>query len=181
MMLRPFALTDAALLQDIHTVNREAFAPFMPIRDEQFFTVDTQRQQIEQDIVHWQADQGYAFAVVYYGQLMGRVALSNVSRGAWQSATLGYWIDGRFQRLGIATRAVQGCLVAAFNHLSLHRTQAAIMPHNVASLRVIEKTGFFYEGLAPYYLKIHGVWEDHRIYSLTVESFHRPIEWVVEE
>ncbi len=59
----------------------------------------------------------------------------------------------------------------AFLEAQLHRVQAAIMPHNVASIRVVEKNGFRPEGLAERYLEIDGRWEDHLIYALTREDW----------
>lgn len=52
-------------------------------------------------------------------------------------------------------------IAIAFRDLELHRIEANIMPHNKASLRVVEKQGFQFEGLAKKYLKIDGKWEDH--------------------
>lgn len=58
----------------------------------------------------------------------------------------------------------------AFDEVNLHRVQAAVMPKNVGSIRVLEKAEFQYEGYAEYYLKINGVWEHHNIYSITREN-----------
>ncbi|NMP24904.1 GNAT family N-acetyltransferase [Sulfobacillus harzensis] len=178
--LRPFNLADAPALLEIQRVNQAAFHPYMPIRNETFFTLDGQRQAIAQDRDRAGHDQGYALAVEWDGRIIGRVALSNVVRGAWQNATLGYWIDSRFQGQGFATEAVSGMLKAAFQILRLHRVQAAIMPHNLPSLAVVKKLGFTYEGRAPRYLCIAGQWEDHEIFSLTVEDFKEPLGWEID-
>lgn len=175
IFLRPFEPGDAAELLSIHQANREAFDPFMPLRTEAYFTWDGQQAQIAADQARWEADQAYAFAICRQTSIVGRVALSNVVRGAWLSATLGYWVDARAQGQGVATEAVKLAVRAAFEGLNLHRLQAAIMPRNAASLRVVQKAGFVYEGLAPYYLEIHGVWEDHQIFSLTRELWVDPI------
>ena len=174
--LRPFDAQDAAELLSIQRVNREAFAPFMPLRSETFFSMEGQQAQIAADQARWETDLGYAFAVCRQGTIVGRIALSNVVRGAWLSATLGYWVDARSQGQGIATEAVKLAARAAFTKLDLHRLQAAIMPRNAPSLRVIQKAGFVPEGLAPYYLQIHGVWEDHQIFSLTRELWDDPAQ-----
>ena len=58
----------------------------------------------------------------------------------------------------------------AFDRLRLHRVQAAVMPRNTPSLRVLEKNGFRREGLAPSYLRINGEWEDHIIFARTAED-----------
>ena len=104
------------------------------------------------------------------GTLVGRVALNHVSRGAWQNANLGYFVDRDHGGRGIATEAVRLTLVFAFGTLALHRVQAAVMPGNAASIRVVEKNGFRREGLARRFLEINGRWEDHLLFALTSED-----------
>lgn len=98
------------------------------------------------------------------------MALSNVSRGAWQSATLGYYIDEAHTGRGFATEAVLLALQFAFE-IGLHRVQAAVLPRNVASRRVLEKAGFHREGHSTRYLQINGVWEDHEMFAITAEDW----------
>ena len=104
---------------------------------------------------------------------VGRVALSNIVRASWQNATLGYFIGQHFTGRGLATQAVRLVLQVAFENLSLHRVQAAAMPRNLASIRVLEKAGFVHEGMARRYLEINGIWEDHLLYGVTVEEWRR--------
>lgn len=99
------------------------------------------------------------------GLLVGGITVSNVRRGAAQSASLGYWMGTPHVGRGYMTEAV-GCVVRfAFDGLRLHRLEAASMPDNAASLRVLEKSGFEPEGRVRGYLKINGRWEDHILYS----------------
>jgi len=118
-------------------------------------------------------DRAYAFGVFSSDdeRLVGRVALANIVRASWQNATLGYFIGQHFSGRGLATQAVRLTLQVAFDNLSLHRVQAAAMPRNSASIRVLEKTGFVREGLARRYLEINGIWEDHLLYAVTVEEW----------
>ena len=104
-------------------------------------------------------------------ELIGRVALSNVSRGAWQNATLGYYIDEAHTGRGYATEAVRLALEFAFGSARLHRVQAAVLPRNIASRRVLEKAGFCREGRSTKYLQINGVWEDHEMFAITLEDW----------
>jgi ribosomal-protein-alanine N-acetyltransferase len=171
VMLRPFALADVEALTAVQQANRQTFEPYMPVRSEEFFTLSAQRKQILFDGEQWAEGRGFSFAIEGEEGLAGRVALSNVVRGAWQSATLGYWVDARQQGRGYATEAVGLVVTAAFEHFELHRVQAAIMPKNGPSLKVIEKARFYFEGMAPFYLNINGQWEDHRIFSLTREQY----------
>jgi ribosomal-protein-alanine N-acetyltransferase len=103
--------------------------------------------------------------------IVGRVALGGVMRGVFQNAHLGYWIDARHQGQGLMTEAVVTALGFAFADADLHRVQVAIMPRNMASLRVAEKAGFRREGFAERYLCIAGTWEDHAIFAMTAEEW----------
>lgn len=62
---------------------------------------------------------------------------------------------------GLMTEGIQAVIIYAFEELQLHRIEANIMPRNKASMKVVQKLGFYEEGLAYKYLKINGVWEDH--------------------
>jgi ribosomal-protein-alanine N-acetyltransferase len=104
-------------------------------------------------------------------RIVGRIALGGVLRGAFQNAYLGYWIDGELQGRGLMTEAVRAATGFAFGAAGLHRVQAAVMPRNAASLRVLEKVGYRREGLAARYLCIAGAWEDHVIFAMTTEEW----------
>jgi RimJ/RimL family protein N-acetyltransferase len=106
--------------------------------------------------------------------LLGRIALTGIMRGAFMNAHLGYWIDGEYQGQGYATEAVGNAVALAFGALGLHRVQAAVMPHNAASLRVLAKLGFRKEGECARYLQIAGRWEDHHLFAMTREEWGTP-------
>ncbi len=128
--------------------------------------------QVSQQRAVWRADRSYVFFVEWKEteRLIGRVALTEIVRGAFQNAYLGYWIDHRFVGRGLATEAVGRVVRFGFEALELHRVQAAIMPHNAPSRRVVEKLGFREEGLARRYLAIAGTWEDHLLYAKTSDE-----------
>src|SRR5262249_39599966 len=98
-------------------------------------------------------------------RIVGRIALGGILRGAFQHAYLGYWIDAEQQGRGLMTEAVRGATSFAFGAAALHRVQAAVMPSNKGSLRVLEKTGYRREGSAARYLCIAGSWEDHVLFA----------------
>jgi len=92
-------------------------------------------------------------------------------RAAWQNCTIGYFVDQSRNGRGYATEAVGLASGFAFGEGGLHRVQAAVMPRNAASIRVVEKNGYRFEGLARRYLQINGLWEDHNIYAMTAEEW----------
>ncbi len=104
-------------------------------------------------------------------ELVGGVTLSNIRRRAAQAASLGYWMGVNRAGKGIMTRAVGLLLPFVFNELRLHRLEAACLPHNSASIRVLEKNGFRKEGLAENYLLINGKWQDQLLFALTLERY----------
>jgi len=103
-------------------------------------------------------------------QLLGRITLSEIVRGSFQDAYVGYWTTRDQGRQGLATAALELVCDFAFRSANLHRVQAAVMPSNTASRRVLEKVGFRMEGVAERYLRINGHWEDHLMYALTSEE-----------
>lgn len=169
--LRRLRTADEAALLELRRRNRAFFEPFEPIRADREFTAAGIRDLLAQDALHWERGSGYAFGVFLAAEdkLVGRVNLSNVVRGAWESCTVGYYMDKAAGGRGLMTEALGLAVDYAFGEAGLHRVQAAVMPRNLPSIRVVEKNGFKYEGLAEYYLKINGRWEHHRIYSLTRE------------
>jgi len=171
--LRPIVPEDGESLLHLRVRNREFLQPYEPLQADRNFTREGIGEQIAMACRAWDEGNGYAFGIFRKedDQLIGRVNLSNVSRGAWQSCTIGYYLDQTENGKGYMTEAVRLAVDFAFKQAGLHRVQAAIMPHNMGSIRVVEKVGFWYEGLARYYLQINGKWEDHRIYSITQEGW----------
>jgi [ribosomal protein S5]-alanine N-acetyltransferase len=103
-------------------------------------------------------------------RLVGGITLSNVRRGVAETGTVGYWIGRPHAGAGLATAAVRVLCRYAFTDLKLHRLEAACVPHNHGSRRVLEKAGFRLEGEARAYLKINGVWADHLLFGLLAEE-----------
>jgi ribosomal-protein-alanine N-acetyltransferase len=170
--IRAFAPSDVAELAALRSRNRAFLEPWEPRRSMGFFTEAGQRAEIERDKQEWAADRTYAFAIVERsGVMRGRIALANVVRGAWENATVGYFVDQAACGRGYATEAVALALSFAFGPCRLHRVQAAVMPHNARSIRVLEKNGFRHEGSAPRYLRLDGAWRDHELFAITVEEF----------
>jgi ribosomal-protein-alanine N-acetyltransferase len=97
--------------------------------------------------------------------LVGGLTIANVRRGVAQAGSLGYWMGEPFARCGYMTAAVKAVAPFAFGALGLHRLEAACIPTNRASSRLLEKCGFRQEGLARQYLCINGQWQDHLLYA----------------
>jgi ribosomal-protein-alanine N-acetyltransferase len=106
------------------------------------------------------------------GVLVGGLTLANVRRGCAQAGSLGYWMGAAYAGKGHMTAAVAAVLPFAFGTLRLHRVEAACIPANIASIRLLEKTGFRREGFARQYLCIDGIWQDHLLYARLQDDPH---------
>ena len=97
--------------------------------------------------------------------LIGGITLSNIRRGASQCGELGYWIGKPYIGQRLMTDALRVMTAHCFNELKLHRLEAACLPENTPSRRLLAQAGFRSEGILREYLKIDGVWRDHQLYA----------------
>lgn len=99
-------------------------------------------------------------------KLAGGITLGNIRHGVAQSGQIGYWIGERFAGRGLMLDSVRLVVRHAFDVMRLHRIEAACIPENIRSIRVLEKAQFRREGLLRSYLRINGAWQDHYLYAL---------------
>jgi ribosomal-protein-alanine N-acetyltransferase len=103
--------------------------------------------------------------------LAGVYNLSQISRGFFESAYLGYYAFSPTAGQGLMAEGLQLVLRHTFRKLKLHRLEANIQPDNERSKRLAERAGFRYEGYSPRYLKIGGRWRDHERWAITREDW----------
>jgi ribosomal-protein-alanine N-acetyltransferase len=134
------------------------------------------RMRVRRVAEDMRADVAYAFLVTRAvdGAVLGGLTLSQVRRRVAMTATLGYWIGAAYARQGHMTRAVRLSLGFAFGPLGLRRIEAACLPHNLASVALLEKVGFKREGYAREYLQIAGRWQDHLLFATLASDHDRP-------
>ena len=99
-------------------------------------------------------------------EIAGMVNVSNIVRGLFQSAYLGYYAFAGFEGQGLMKEGVRAVVRDAFGRLKLHRLEANIQPGNTASIALVRACGFQLEGYSPRYLKIAGRWRDHERWAL---------------
>jgi len=117
-------------------------------------------------------DSAYGFGLFLLDRrFAGEVSLGSVQRGPFQMGYIGYWIDEALAGAGYVPEGVVLLMRYAFETLQLHRVEAAIVPRNIASRRVVEKLGMRDEGTARLFLQIQGLYEDHVRYATTVEEW----------
>lgn len=151
--------------------NAEFFRPWSPSYPAEYFDAEYIYHQLD---AHYQgAKRGLLFHWLIFhpedkGQnyILGDFSYSHIQRGSIQQCQLGYKLDQRVQRQGIMQEALICGNGFVFEELGLHRVEASIMPENKPSLRLIERLGFAYEGLARASIQVAGQWRDHRRYAL---------------
>jgi ribosomal-protein-alanine N-acetyltransferase len=174
--LRPLRLRDAAAWSEVRLANEAWLTPWEstpPGQVGSFAERQTRSAGIAQfRLLRRAARQGtmLPFVIGYDGRLVGQITVGNVVRGSFNSAFLGYWVDGRLAGRGIAPVAVALVTDHCFGPVGLHRVEANVRPENAASRRVVEKLGFREEGLHRRYLAIDGAYRDHICYALTTED-----------
>ena len=104
------------------------------------------------------------------GAIAGVFTISQIVRGAFQSAYLGYYAHERHAGQGLMREAMAQTVAHAFGPLALHRLEANIQPGNAASIALARSAGFRLEGFSPRYLLIGGQWRDHERYAITSDD-----------
>ena len=170
--LRPLLTTDFAAWAALREASRAHLTPFEPLWPGDELKKGAYRRRLRHYQRELREDLGYAFGVFQSAGdgLVGGISLSNVRRGVTQTASLGYWLGAPHTRQGYMADAVAAIVPYAFYGLRLHRIEAATLPENAASIRVLERNGFVREGFARRYLKINGAWRDHVLFGIVVED-----------
>lgn len=100
------------------------------------------------------------------GAIVGVFNITNVVRGVFCSAYLGYYAFAGFERQGLMREGLRAVVRHAFARMKLHRLEANIQPGNAASIALVKSCGFAREGYSPRYLKIGGRWRDHERWAI---------------
>jgi [ribosomal protein S5]-alanine N-acetyltransferase len=163
---RPVRLDDAADVARLQGANRAFLAPWDAIRPDVFYTEPGQRVELQRMIDRQAEGTAEAHAILDDdGVLVGVIRLNGITRGAFDSCALGYWVAESANGRGFASGAVAAMLEHAFGPLRLHRVQAETLRHNVRSQRVLARNGFEHIGMAPKYIRIAGEWQDHDLFQ----------------
>lgn len=166
--LRPPRASDYAEWRDLRARSKDFLQPWEPT----WPTDDLSRAAFRRRLTAYARDRevGAAFPFFVFrasdGALTGGITLSNVRRGVAQMGSVGYWCGKPYARQGLTLAAVQALTQFSFRSLALHRLEAACLPENQPSRRLLNRAGFCEEGYAKAYLKINGVWRDHVLFGL---------------
>jgi ribosomal-protein-alanine N-acetyltransferase len=157
IMLRTPQMTDFAEWAALRERSRDFLTPWEPTWPADDLTRSAFRRRVRRYSEDLRTDQGYAFLIIRRSDdaLVGGLTLANIRRG----------VALPYARHGYMTAAVRAVIPFAFGTLRLHRIEAACIPTNAGSTRLLENTGFVREGYAREYLCINGIWQDHLLYA----------------
>ncbi|MCX6501635.1 MAG: GNAT family protein [Microbacterium sp.] len=160
---------DARPLQDHLMSNRAWLEPWEATSPDGPVSLDM-RLGIRRLLQQYRDGGGVPLVMEYQGLVVGQLNVWGIARGSLSSATIGYWISREFAGRDITPTAVALATDLCFTELRLHRMEICIRPENQASLRVVQKLGFQYEGLRRKYIHIDGDWRDHYAFALVKED-----------
>jgi ribosomal-protein-alanine N-acetyltransferase len=163
-LVRP---SDAESLAGLLAANRGFLRPWTPVRPDTFFTPDGQGALIAEALDAHRDGAGFPCVITDRDDHpIGQIMLTEIHRGPIQSGSVGYWVSGELNGLGIARTALAMIVGEAFGTLDLHRLTAATLLANHASQRVLESAGFTRIGVAQEAYRIDDRWQDHLLYQL---------------
>jgi [ribosomal protein S5]-alanine N-acetyltransferase len=167
VVLRVPQSSDYAEWAALREASRKFLTPWEPTWPDDDLTRGAFRLRLRRYAEDQRSDLAYAFLIFRSDDhmMIGGLTLANIRRGVAQAGSIGYWIGAPFARKGYMTAAVRALIPFCFRTLRLHRLEAACIPANSASIRLLEKTGFKREGYAHSYLCINGIWHDHLLYG----------------
>jgi len=165
--LRLPQMTDYNEWVALRETSRKFLTPWEPTWPPDDLSRSAFRRRLRRYLEDLRTDQGYAFLIFRNADnaLLGGLTLANIRRGVAQAGSIGYWTGLPYIRRGYMTAAVRTVIPFAFDTLRLHRLEAACIPTNSGSMRLLENTGFVREGYAREYLCINGIWQDHLLYA----------------
>lgn len=168
VLLRAPTIADFAQWVELREESRAFLSPWEPAWPADDLTKIAFRRRLRRYQRDIRNGVGFPFLVFSPGgeTLLGGLTLAHIQRGVTQSGVLGYWMGAPYAGKGLMSASVRAVAEYAFDTLHLNRLEAACLPHNTASIRLLEKVGFTREGYARKYLRIDGRWRDHILFGL---------------
>ncbi len=175
--LRVSEMRDYAEWSALREQSRAFLTPWEPSWPHDDLTRASFRYRVRRHAEEMARDEAYSFFIFREedNALLGGLSFGHVRRGVSQAATLGYWMGEPFAGKGYMARAARAACAYAFQKQGLHRIEAACLPTNAPSKRLLERVGFKQEGYARAYLNINGQWRDHLLFAL-LESDPAPLQ-----
>ena len=162
MQIKILSGRDVERLVNFYQANRQHLQAWEPQRTEDFYTLD-----YWQEAVHRRQEEMNAGRAVFFialnsaDEMIASCNLTNIVRGGFQAAYMGYAVDKEHEGKGLMKRLCEHVVNYGFAELQLNRIMANYLPHNLRSEKLLQSLGFEREGYARFYLEINGEWQDH--------------------
>lgn len=170
LALRPLTYADGAIFQAVRRANAEWLEPWDATAPEPEAPSRTFEELVTQYDVEGAAGRALPLAVEAAGRIVGQVNVGTVVFGSFRSCYVGYWVSRALAGQLVVPTGVALVADHLFTRVGLHRVEINIRPQNTASLAVVRKLGFRFEGKRPHYLHIDGAWREHLSFALTSED-----------
>lgn len=174
VLVRPPRADDWQEWTAVRGRDRDYLRPYEPEWPDNALSRSFFMRRLARQVRDWREDRAYSFMIMTEDDvaLIGGFNINNVCRGAAQYASIGYWLASDRQGHGFMREAAQLVIDYSFNDLRLHRLNAATLPDNGRSRRLLTGLGFREEGFAPRYVQINGDWRDHVLFGLCREDWN---------
>lgn len=169
LVLRVCRTDEAKHILDFYLEDKDLFEKYEPERMPNFYTLNYQKKVLKWEhslLLKLEAVRFYVFLKKDPHKIIGTVCYHRIEKSIYQSCEVGYKFSSEFQHHGYALESLMTLNDIIFNDLHLHRIEAKVMPCNTASINLLEKLGFYKEGLNRKCIYLHNKWEDHYLYSL---------------
>lgn len=160
----------------VRTRNESALKPYEPVWPDKCLTPSFFRARLRRQYRDWHDHLARYFLIRLQdtNALIGGININHICLGAARHGSLGYWLDRDHQGQGYMGEAIGCVLDYAFKGMHFQRIQAACIPENEKSMRILRHAGFTEEGFARAYLQINGMWRDHHLFAITAQDYARP-------
>lgn len=152
-----------------YSEGRNFFNRFEPVKPHNFYTAAYQTAQLKAEeaaYVRGESARYFLMLKEYPDRIIGTVSFSNIKRYPYDSCVIGYKISPEYIHSGYAQEAVNTLVAMMFNTEHMHRIEAYTLPDNLASIKLLLRTGFNFEAVAQSIIKLKNGWTDHHRYVL---------------
>lgn len=148
--------------------NKEIFEQYEIDKPYNFYTLEFQKKLLEAEFegfLHGNYVRFYLFDKDHADRIIGTISFSDMKRNAFFSCQIGYKIDSDYVNHGYGLKMLTNSIKLMQAEYHMHRIGAYILPSNLPSIKLVEKIGFEFEGIAKSYVLMNGTWTDHLCYA----------------
>lgn len=164
LILHQLELKDEEIFLEAMQQSKALYEPWM-------YAPTTHEEFVDFYFCYSQSNQRCYLLLNQQNDLIGLFSLSEITRGIFQNAYLGFCANVQFAGQGLMSKGLKLVFDEVFKNLELHRLEANIQPENQASLNLVKRNGFNYEGLSKRYLNVNGEWRDFQRWAITSEDW----------